>query len=308
MRTRNTTLALPATAPALVFGALMFGVMLVAGCQDSGADRFVQYSETAPEVPAAASDEGPDVDATDHVPEGSPATAAEPSVTVTTLPEETERPVAAVTELVDEPEQTDSDVPGKNGTPASSVSDRSDAMEEIARQRAAVLAAYAKATAPAGAEPVDIQAVSEPREMKLLIPEKHFRTEGDAGALRLSYDDIDLLKVLNMEPVPVDAAEHFPEWLNDLDGTPVRIRGFMYPTYQATGLTAFTMARDNGICCFVRKPKIYDIIGIRLAEGEETDYIEGKPFDVEGVFRIVPEADETALYRLYCIEDGRILQ
>ena len=83
-----------------------------------------------------------------------------------------------------------------------------------------------------------------------------------------SYDDIDLLKILNMEPVPTDAPKKFPSWLNELDGKRIRIRGFMYPTFEATGLTEFTMARDNGICCFVRQPKIYDIIGIALADGE----------------------------------------
>ena len=78
-------------------------------------------------------------------------------------------------------------------------------------------------------------------------------------------------------------------------------------------MTAFTMARDNGICCFVRQPKIYDIIGITLADGETTDYIEGKPFDVEGVFRIDPEADDVELddaelFQLYRIEDAQVLR
>lgn len=149
---------------------------------------------------------------------------------------------------------------------------------------------------------------AEPREIRLLVPEKRFRTEGDQQALRVSYDDIDLLKVLNMEPVPVDADQHFPEWLTQLDGQRIRIRGFMYPTFEATGLKAFTLARDNGICCFVREPKIYDIISIKLAKGQTSDYIDNKPFDVEGIFRIAPEADEEELYQLYRIEDATVLK
>ncbi len=149
---------------------------------------------------------------------------------------------------------------------------------------------------------------AEPLEIKLLIPEKMFRPEKNSPALRVSYDDIDLLKVLNMEPVPVNAVEYFPEWLKGLDGATIRIRGFMYPTFEATGLIGFTLARDNGICCFVRQPKIYDIIAVELAPGVTSDYIEGKPFDVEGTFRIQPEADETALYRLFRIENARVLR
>ena len=74
----------------------------------------------------------------------------------------------------------------------------------------------------------------EPREIKLLIPEKRFRPEGDSDTLRLTYDDIDLLKILNMEPVPFDAPKHFPEWLQQLHGRRIRIRGFMFPTFKAT--------------------------------------------------------------------------
>ncbi len=149
---------------------------------------------------------------------------------------------------------------------------------------------------------------SEPRQIELLIPEKRFRSEGDSKALRVSYDDIDLLKVLNMEPVPPDAVEHFPRWLKDLDGKRVRLRGFMYPTFVASGITQFGLARDNGICCFVKQPKIYDMFSVSLADGETTDYIENKPFDVEGIFRIVPEVEDGELYELYRVEDAIVLK
>lgn len=157
-----------------------------------------------------------------------------------------------------------------------------------------------------GTDPMAVQKPSEPREIKLLIPEKRLRAEGE-GTLRVSYDDIDLLKILNMEPVPVGAEKHFPEWLKQLDGQRIRIRGFMYPTFEATGLQGFTLARDNGICCFVRQPMIYDIIGVSLAKGVTTDYIDNKPFDVEGVFQIEPEADDMELYQLYRITDAKVL-
>ena len=44
-----------------------------------------------------------------------------------------------------------------------------------------------------------------------------------------------------------------------------------------------------------------------MAAGETTDYIEGRPFDVEGIFRIVPQADEKDLSRLYSIENAKVL-
>jgi hypothetical protein len=161
---------------------------------------------------------------------------------------------------------------------------------------------------PADRPTIENSASAQPRSIQLLIPNKRFRKERPSNALRVSYDDIDLLKVLNMEPVPAHAVEHFPEWLKSLDGKLVRIRGFMYPTYVATGLTEFALARDNGICCFVRQPKIYDIMTVQLAEGETTDYIANRPFDVEGIFRIDPDADQPQLSRLYRIEQAKVLQ
>ncbi|MCA9051242.1 MAG: hypothetical protein KDA89_21040 [Planctomycetaceae bacterium] len=182
-------------------------------------------------------------------------------------------------------------------TDAEAVAPQKNSANESATKSPSAVDAAAENSAPA-----------EPLPIKLLIPEKTFRPESAGKAIRLSYDDIDLLKILNMEPVPPDAPKHFPGWLNELDGKRIRIRGFMYPTFEATGLEAFTMARDNGICCFVRQPKIYDIIAIRLAKGETTDYIEGKPFDVEGTFRIAPEADETELFQLYRVEDAVVIR
>jgi len=145
-------------------------------------------------------------------------------------------------------------------------------------------------------------------EIKLLIPTKRFREEDDGQVTRVSYDDIDLLKVLNMQPVPADADTYFPEWLSSLDGKRIRIRGFMIPPFQATGLKRFALARDNGICCFVRTPKIYDVIDVRMADGETTDYIANKTFDVEGVFRIQPFADDGELDKLYKSEDAVVTQ
>lgn len=123
----------------------------------------------------------------------------------------------------------------------------------------------------------------------------------------LSYDDLELLKILNMDPVPANAVEHFPDWLKELNGKTVRIRGFMYPTFESSGLKEFTLARDNGICTFVCNPKIYEVIGVTLDEGVTTDYITGRPFYVEGTFHIEPKSDEDGLARLFRISDSRIL-
>ncbi|HXY34755.1 MAG TPA: hypothetical protein VEI07_11045 [Planctomycetaceae bacterium] len=166
-------------------------------------------------------------------------------------------------------------------------------------------AATPSASAPAAAKGPQTAASSAPRKVQLLVPNKTFRSEGEA--LRVSYDDIDLLKVLNMDPVPADAANYMPAWLKALDGRRIRIRGFMYPTFQQTGVHAFGLARDNQICCFGRNPKIYDVFDVVLHEGSTTNYIPNRPFDVVGVFHIRPEAEDGKLYRLYEMDDAAVM-
>ncbi len=158
-----------------------------------------------------------------------------------------------------------------------------------------------------GALPGDLTGKIEKREPKLLIPEKTFRQEGEQGAIRVSFDDIDLLKVLNMEPVPENAVEMFPDWLSGLDGKRVRIRGFMFPTMSQKGITYFQFVRDNEICCFGRTPKIYDRISTVLKKGESTDYIQGRPFDVIGTLRIDPIYVDGEWLQLYLLEDAQVI-
>ncbi|MFG0333192.1 MAG: hypothetical protein ACF8TS_07510 [Maioricimonas sp. JB049] len=143
--------------------------------------------------------------------------------------------------------------------------------------------------------------------VRLLIPEREFQTEGPEGALRVSFDDLDLLKILNMEPVTADAPNLLPDWMRGLDGKRIRLRGFMYPPPLETDLPGFVLARDNQICCFGRNPKPYDILPVQMRSGETTDYIQGRPFDVVGVFHLRPDIDDGDVYQLYEIDDAIVI-
>ncbi|QDU00037.1 hypothetical protein [Gimesia aquarii] len=150
-------------------------------------------------------------------------------------------------------------------------------------------------------------AALEPREVKLLIKNRTFQKTSPGDALRVSYDDIDLLKVLNMEPVTPNAPELMPQWLKNLDGARIRIRGFMYPPFQQTGNEFFMLARDNQICCFGKNPKIYDLFPVVMRDGVTTDYILNRPFDVVGTFHIKAESIDDELERIYMIDDAIVI-
>lgn len=145
------------------------------------------------------------------------------------------------------------------------------------------------------------------REIKLLIKEKTFPAIKDSDAVRVGYDDIDLEKILNVVKCPDNIVDHFPDWLKQLDGKKVRMRGFMYPTFKAEGLKGFVFTRDTGACCFGPNPYIFLRAKVKLADGEKTDYIHMTPFDVEGTFRIEPLADDDGLWQLYRVEDAKVL-
>jgi len=140
-----------------------------------------------------------------------------------------------------------------------------------------------------------------------LIPEKTFKVEGPEGAIRVSFDDIDMLKVLNADTVPLDVEQHLPSWLSGLNGKTVRIRGWMFPPNQETDLPAFLFVRDNQICCFGRKPMVYDKFGVRLREGMTTHYIQGRPFDVVGQMAVKSRVIDGELFWLYLINDAVVI-
>src|SRR5690606_21921760 len=120
----------------------------------------------------------------------------------------------------------------------------------------------------------------------------------------ISFDDFDLEKVLGVRIPEPGIARHFPDWLSDLDGRRILVRGFMVPPFREEGLTHFTLARDTEVCCFGPRGKIYHLVSVSLREGETTDHIYLRPFDVEGIFRIAPIAEDGELLQLYQLDDA----
>lgn len=162
--------------------------------------------------------------------------------------------------------------------------------------------------APPVAEAIQQVSASVPtRKIELLVPEKSFKVVGPEDAVRVSFDDLDLLKVLNADPVPLNIEDYMPQWLRALTGTRVRIRGFMYPPNSETELPGFMMVRDSKDCCFGRNVLIYDKIGVRMREGVTTDYIQLRPFDVVGVMSVKARISDGKLVFLYMIDDAVVI-
>lgn len=265
-----------------------------AGCNSSDQTEYRQYSEQidakSPEQKDAADNQPAQVAA--EVPEQSEPVEPEPETITQTSAVKSAEPMPLETGTKAKPAPTET---------TATVDATDDFLPLIAQRPDPSL----RALTPE--EEKQQSAKMEPREVKILVKNKSFRHVAPNDALQVSYDDIDLLKVMNMEPVTPEAPELMPQWLKDLNGKRIRIRGFMYPPFQQTGNEYFLLARDNQICCFGKNPKIYDLFPVLLKDGVTTDYILNRPFDVVGVFHIKAETIDGELERIYLIDDAIVI-
>jgi hypothetical protein len=68
--------------------------------------------------------------------------------------------------------------------------------------------------------------------------------------------------------------------IEELAGSKVRIRGYILPTFQQSGIRNFVLVRDNMECCFGPGAAIYDCIIVDMVAGS-TEF-STRPVTVEG--------------------------
>ena len=168
---------------------------------------------------------------------------------------------------------------------------------------------------PFNASPGKKPAEIKPRKVEILVKERVFQTEGKNGALRVLYEDLDLLRVMNMDPVTVDCDKKMPDWLKQLNGKKIRIRGFMRPTFSETDIKYFILASDLQACCFGPNTKIYHLIDVFMKPDLTADFLPQQALEVEGTFKIAPESGDNfpgtkipMVERLYILEDAEIIK
>ncbi|MBI3861833.1 MAG: hypothetical protein HY290_08045 [Planctomycetia bacterium] len=207
----------------------------------------------------------------------------------------------------DQSQRQESTPPAISPVPASQVTAESTVSETADPATPATLVPAVEPS-PAKVDAADASAGTTPPKDDPAHP-RTFAVEGPGGAQRIGFDDLDLMKLIKMDPVTSDCIEKMPAWLRELSGKPVRIRGYMKPSGITEGIPQFVFVRSTELCCFGPKGKVYHLIAVTLKEGTTTDYIELKPFDVAGKFRIEKvELDEGLVYLLYHIDDAVIFR
>ena len=73
--------------------------------------------------------------------------------------------------------------------------------------------------------------------------------------------------------------------VKSLDGKPIRIRGFILPSFQQSGIKQFVLVRDNQECCFGPGALLHDCIIVEMVSPATADF-STRPVSVEGVFTL----------------------
>lgn len=195
-------------------------------------------------------------------------------------------------------------VPASAESVVSQSADPAPTVDPVANDTASSSALPVEADSPS---PTGTAEPSIEEGIRLLVAEKEFSPERGKNALRVTFDDIDLLKVINLQKVTPDVVTHLPGWLTALSGQRIVLRGWMFPPARASGISRFIFVRDNGVCCFGPNAKIYDKLAVTLKSGQTTRFIEGHAFDVVGTFTIEPDLVDPDNAWLYFLDDAEVL-
>ena len=122
-------------------------------------------------------------------------------------------------------------------------------------------------------------------------------TELPEGYARVSFNDL-----ANYQPSFADGEWHFAPEVAALNGKPIYVKGYMYPTRQNFGLSEFVLVKDTGQCCFGGQPKLTDMIVVKFEGDMTVNHLEQQLVGVGGVFRASLPTQSGDLTAIYTIE------
>ena len=92
--------------------------------------------------------------------------------------------------------------------------------------------------------------------------------------------------------------------VKELDGKWIKIRGYILPSFQDTGIKQFVLMRDNRECCFGPGAALHDAILVEMLDDGSTSYTV-RPVTVVGKFAIKELVDADGKYLAIYHLDGR---
>ena len=134
----------------------------------------------------------------------------------------------------------------------------------------------------------------------LSVPHGVWAAPGKAAAAEAKEVTFDAVKLELKKGDPYDASR-LTEKVKQLDGKPIRIRGYILPSFQQSGIKQFVLVRDNMECCFGPGALLHDCILVEMIAPATADFTV-RPVSVEGTFSIRPllgpDGTHLAIYHL----------
>jgi hypothetical protein len=119
----------------------------------------------------------------------------------------------------------------------------------------------------------------------------------DAKTQDITFDDIKF----DIEKGAPFKRSMLTEKIEKLADTPIKIRGYILPSFQQKGIKQFVLVRDNMECCFGPGAALYDCILVEMAPDKSASFTV-RPVSVEGKFEISefigPDGKHLAIYRM----------
>lgn len=123
------------------------------------------------------------------------------------------------------------------------------------------------------------------------------KTAAPAGMQDITFDTIKFPLEKNE---PFERSKLTPA-IEALHGRNVKLRGYILPSFQQSGITQFVLVRDNMQCCFGPGAALYDCVVVDMKPGKTTDFTV-RPVAVEGTFELRdfkgPDGKYLAIYHL----------
>lgn len=130
----------------------------------------------------------------------------------------------------------------------------------------------------------------------LLIPLAAVAVAAEA-AKEITFDDIKL----EMQKGETYDSSKLTDKVRGFDGKPIKIRGYILPSFQQNGIKQFILVRDNMECCFGPGALLHDCVVVEMIAPATTSY-STRPVSVEGNFSVrelkAPDGTYLAIYHL----------
>jgi hypothetical protein len=173
--------------------------------------------------------------------------------------------------------------------------EQAESEEAAPAESAAVPEAVAPTSESPAAKPQQPATKSEQVAAKPDMPAR--KSPAPTGTQNITFDTLKFAIEKNDD---YQRSKLTPE-IEALDGRDVKLRGYILPSFQQSGITQFVLVRDNMQCCFGPGAALYDCVVVDMKPGKTTDFTV-RPVAVEGKFELRdfkgPDGKFLAIYHL----------